>query len=414
MDFQTYIYRVMKSVHPENGCTSKSISQLNQIINVIAENIVDNSINLCKSINHITISCIEIQCSVRILLPSELAKHAISNATKAVTKYNSSIGSSDDTSTVSDKPRKRREKRAGLKFPVARCAKLIKDINRGMRVGQGAPVYLAAILEYLMTKILELSGNICTDYNRKCITPRHVFIAISSDPELSTLFNSMKIYLLDSGVMPYIYKKLLPNKNKTKKLNKTTDNTKKPHRFKPGTVALREIRRYQKTTEDLTQFAPFERYVRNLSKNMHGKYKFQFSDGSLSYLHKVMEYHLIDILNKTQEEALHAGRTSICPDDINIVLKMVNYNTPECFINDDETFIVKNAIVRLARRAGIKRIDSKVYPEIRNYAASFINNVLDNSMIFVEHRKAVNITVDDLQKSLKILRYGNYIHTNIL
>lgn len=412
MDCRTYIYRVLKQVHPDTGCTAKSMTQFNQIVNIIAENIINNAIDLCKSVGHITVSFRDIQSSVRLLLPTELANHAVGEGTKAVTKYNSNMASSDSTESDS-RPRARREYKAGLQFPVARCAKLIKDINRGMRVGQTAPVYLASVLEYLMAEILVLSGNTARDNNRVCITPRHVLVSVGGDDDLTTLFQKMRIHLLDGGVLPNIHDELLPTKNKTKKVTRSTTsngNTKKPHRFRPGTVALREIRRYQKTTDSLTQFAPFERYVRTNCK----KYTehLQFAGGSLQFLHEVMEHNLVDLLTKTQHEALHANRTSINPKDIHMVHKLSgNTISPASEVNDE--FIVKNAIVRLARRAGVKRIESTVYDDIRSYAAGFIKDTLKVAITLVEHRRAVNVTVKDLQLALRMLGYGNYVHTHV-
>lgn len=410
MDCRTYIYRVLKQLHPDTGCTAKSMAQFNQIVNIIAESIINTSIDLCKTMGHITVSCREIQSSVRLLLRGELARHAVSAGTRAVTKYHSSTAvpdSSEDTSEA--RPRSRRETKAGLQFPVARCAKLIKYVNSGMRVGQTAPVYLASVLEYVTSEILELSGNTAREYNRVCITPRHVLLSIEADSELSELFKKMKIHLLEGGVIPYINKGLLPNKNRTKKTNRTPG-TKKTHRFRPGTVALREIRRYQKTTDNLTQFAPFERFVREKCKD--NKHRFQFAGGSLQFLHEVMEHNLVELLEKTQNEALHANRTSISPKDIQMVRQLSeNDIISESGVNDE--FIVKNAIVRLARRAGVKRIESTVYNDVRSYAAGFIEEVLRVSITLVEHRRAVNITVKDLQTALKILGHGNYVHTHV-
>ena len=88
--YATHIYKVLKQVHPDTGISSKSMSIMNSFVNDIFERIASESSRLAK-INKqrkkITVTSREIQTAVRLLLPGELAKHAVSEGTKAVTKY---------------------------------------------------------------------------------------------------------------------------------------------------------------------------------------------------------------------------------------------------------------------------------------------------------------------------------------
>jgi len=103
-----------------------------------------------------------------------------------------------------------RSQRAGLQFPVARILKRIRESNLSHRIYQGAPVYLAAILEYLTAEILELSGNAARDHRKSRITPRHIQLAIRSDEELAKLLQFCTIP--EAGVLPYIHSALITNK----------------------------------------------------------------------------------------------------------------------------------------------------------------------------------------------------------
>lgn len=85
-----YIYKVLKQVHPDVGISSKSMSIMNSFVNDIFERIAGEASRLSHQNKKRTISSREIQTSVRLLLPGELAKHAVSEGTKAVTKYTSS------------------------------------------------------------------------------------------------------------------------------------------------------------------------------------------------------------------------------------------------------------------------------------------------------------------------------------
>lgn len=74
-----------------------------------------------------------------------------------------------------------RSAKAGLAFPVGRVHRLLRKGNYAQRVGAGAPVYLAAVLEYLAAEILELAGNAARDNKKTRIIPRHLQLAIRND-----------------------------------------------------------------------------------------------------------------------------------------------------------------------------------------------------------------------------------------
>ena len=85
-----YIYKVLKQVHPDTGVSSKKMSIMNSFVNDIFERIAAEASRLAHYNKRSTITSREIQTAVRLLLPGELAKHAVSEGTKAVTKYTSS------------------------------------------------------------------------------------------------------------------------------------------------------------------------------------------------------------------------------------------------------------------------------------------------------------------------------------
>ncbi len=98
--------------------------------------------------------------------------------------------------------------KAGLQFPVGRIGRFLKKGKYAGRVGAGAPVYLAAVLEYLTAEILELAGNAARDNKKTRIIPRHIQLAVRNDEELNKLFGSVTI--AQGGVLPNIHSVLLP------------------------------------------------------------------------------------------------------------------------------------------------------------------------------------------------------------
>ncbi|KAL6332783.1 hypothetical protein AAG906_015045 [Vitis piasezkii] len=100
--------------------------------------------------------------------------------------------------------------KAGLQFPVGRIGRYLKKGCYSQRVVTGASVYLATVLEYLATEVLELARNAAWDNQKHRIIPRHVLLAVRNDEELGKLLAGVTIAC--SGVLPNINHILLPKK----------------------------------------------------------------------------------------------------------------------------------------------------------------------------------------------------------
>lgn len=88
--YHTYIYKVLKQVHPDNRISQKAMSVMNSLVNDLENRIVEEAAHLAKVNKKQTIGTREIQTAVRLVFPGELAKHAVDQGTKAVTKFTSS------------------------------------------------------------------------------------------------------------------------------------------------------------------------------------------------------------------------------------------------------------------------------------------------------------------------------------
>ena len=100
-----------------------------------------------------------------------------------------------------------RSSRAGLQFPVSRVHKFLRLGKFSEHVAEGTPVYLAAVLEYLVAEILELSGNAARNIKRRRINPRCILLAVRADEELNQLLP--KVVIPNAGVVPNIHTVLL-------------------------------------------------------------------------------------------------------------------------------------------------------------------------------------------------------------
>ena len=95
---------------------------------------------------------------------------------------------------------------------------------------------------------------------------------------------------------------------------------KKPHRFRPGTVALREIRRYQKSTELLIRKLPFQRLVREIAQDYKTDLRFQST--AVAALQEASEAYLVSLFEDTNLCAIHAKRVTIMPKDIQLARRI--------------------------------------------------------------------------------------------
>ena len=232
--FSTYIYKVLIQVTTNEkqgscGISKKSMSIMNSFITDIFDKTMVEAGKLARVNKRSTVSSREVQSAIRLVLPSELAKHAVSEGTKAVTKFTSAgkgtkavtkavtkFTSADDGSGKGKGKGGRGEKKkatsrsakAGLQFPVGRVARHMKKSRVASRIGAGAPVYMAAVLEYLTAEILELAGNAARDNKKTRVTPRHLQLAVRNDEELNKLLAS--VTFASGGVLPNIHGVLLP------------------------------------------------------------------------------------------------------------------------------------------------------------------------------------------------------------
>ncbi|XP_024620081.1 uncharacterized protein LOC112412572 [Neophocaena asiaeorientalis asiaeorientalis] len=175
-----------------------------------------------------------------------------------------------------------------------------------------------------------------------------------------------------------------------------TGGVKKPHRYRPGTVALREIRRYQKSTELLIRKLPFQRLVREIAQDFKTDLRFQSS--AVMALQEACEAYLVGLFEDTNFQIVFgmSGRGKGGKG-----LGKGGAKRHRKVLRDNIQGITKPAIRRLARRGGVKRISGLIYEETRGVLKVFLENVIRDAVTYTEHAKRKTVTAMDVVYALK-------------
>ncbi len=218
--YGSYIYKVLKQVHPDTGISKKGMAIINSFVGDVFEKVAVEGGKVTRAVaKQATLSARDIQTAVRLTLPRGLAKHAVSEGTKAVTKYTSAQPVAAKKGEKPPPKRKvqgkypSRSTEAGITFPVGRTQRYLKKHANTERVSVKAAVFLAGVLEYLAAEVLELAGNAARDNKKTRIIPRHIQLAVRSDDELSKLISAT---IPGAGVIPSIHTALVPKAKKPK------------------------------------------------------------------------------------------------------------------------------------------------------------------------------------------------------
>lgn len=191
--FNTYIRKLLSTLNPKIGMNSKSLAEVEYMTHYIITRLSESANML---LNNQTLQVDEIRDAIPLAFPSQittLIKSSIQAGDSAVESYKT------NTSDPAFTERKAtREQRAGLIFRLSRCKHSLKILHNYKRIGETAPIFLAAVLEHIVSKILESSFTFVQQSSRSRISSKHLVQAIHSDDNLRILFNDVIL----SGGLP--------------------------------------------------------------------------------------------------------------------------------------------------------------------------------------------------------------------
>lgn len=315
--FEIYISKVLKQISTVNGITTNAKQQLNSAICHILKYICSLTFKLVASSKKKTITLKEIENSLKIVLHGELLLCALKEGNKSCDNISSSKVENINSS---------RQNKACIIFPPSIVEKYLRNFGSStIMVSSLAPVFLASVIEFISFEILDLSINFCKENKHSRITIRDLELSVRSDFELNNLFNKLNLSFLGGGVIPYIHPSLFNKIIKKKKNTTVTPATQ--HRFRYGTMAIKNIRKNQKISNTLILAkTTFEKIIRNSFKKQQtdGPLNVKISKEVFVVIQYFIEQYIVKILNHSNYLSIHAGRVKVIPNDILLYLFFQN------------------------------------------------------------------------------------------
>ena len=408
--YSTYIGRLKGQFGAKVRLNCGVLQQMDRMAQVFARTLSSSAREVCISNKKKTVTDSEVQLAINLYFPENLANETVQEIEKAIKKSVRAHNKKHDAPV-------RREVLAGLVFPVSLTEKFLREFDASkLNVGKNAPIALTAALEYVVRKVLDVSVTMSKENKKATVYPRHMFLAISNDEDLSVLIRNFNLEFMGVGVIPHIRPRLIADKAKKntqaarRRKSRARDSNKKSHKFLPGTVALREIRKYQKSGELLLQKLPFDRMVREIARNL-SEGDIHFGNGTLASIQYFIEQKVVGLLNTSVGLALHANREGVKDKDVQMAWKLTYSWVPQTATeaalddsgnNDGEDKKPKgtNGMVRLGRRGGAKRIGKDAFPIIRQFIHSLVSIILTRTIEFLKYRRVITVGLGDLENSV--------------
>jgi histone H3/H4 len=290
--FEIYISKVLKQVSPDNGITSNAKQQLNSFLCILLKEITTIVSELTIISKRKTISLKEIKNALNVILFGELLSCCMKEGERAC-----------DAFSIETKGSK--HSRANIIFPPSLIDKFLRN-NCNFSIASLAPVYLAAVLEFITFDILDISVKHSKETKHNRITVRDMELSVRNDIELDTLFKKYNISFLGGGVVPFIH-------------NSFQTNTK--------SLAIKNINKQQKNSDSLVLAkSPFEKLVRHVLKEHFSDHS-KISKDVFIILQHFIEQYIIDLLYNANYLTIHAGRIKLIPLDIQLYLSFKTQNS---------------------------------------------------------------------------------------
>lgn len=397
----TYVYRVLKAQHSNTSISAKALGTLNAMVEAVAQELSRRAHNVVQAK---TISSKDVHAACRTLFPAGLADTALAYANDAVTKYTAALDAEKAKDAKEAQPAEGAKEEASKHAKVSRQAraKLLLSVslmehmlrNGACRVGASAPVFLAAVLESLVGAVVGAAVATTQEAGVTRINRRFLNLAVANNGDLAELFNQrVHVVVPDGGVIPGVAPELTAKPKRARARGAPrAEGTERRHRFRPGTVALRNIQQQQRKGTPLLQHAPFDRAVRALAPSTK-----RFSPEAINALQQFIEASIVQLLQDANDLVLHAHRKTLQVSDVDLAVKRAR-----CHDRNDTVVLGLAGMRRLSQRAGVKFVGTPALERAQQYAGGLLAACLVDAGVLREHEGVQTLTTRMVQDALQL------------
>lgn len=392
VDFTTYLGRILRGVHPDRRISDAALKELNSLVNTLGKQVLAKAEELTFEKGQSTIFGKTIRGAAMLLFGESLPKHGLrADKSEGGKKVNVTITAA----------------RAGHFFKSGTGAQ--KQVGKtGLRIGgpkektekrekrEGAAEALAAVLNDFAAGLLKAAT---PRKGKITLKARDLFLASQKVSGIQHYFQSQGITMAGVGAVPTgVNPALVSGKKKARKSKPATGGIRQPHRFRPGTVAVREIKKYQKSDDMLLQVAPFKRVAREFA----GKHR--ISAKAFAALQSYVESEAVALLYAAGMVSINAKRQTVAPKDIKVAkITCGQYagHSKEYRVSSAAAKLSNASIQRLARRGGVKRVATASYDVMKGCISYKVEQIMRGALVFTENSERKTVTSSHIAKGIE-------------
>ena len=301
--FEHHIRKILKQVCTDRDITQQAKSQLNELAIITCKLIKSKITHILTFSKKKTITEAEIQSAVKLIFTGQLAQKSVDEGTKCLSNYL-------NRSKNEELKGQSRQLKADILIPPNILDTFLREnVNY---ISCNAPIFMAAVIEYFLSQILELANNVSSHKKGVRITVNDLEKGVKSDTELAVFFSTYNIYFFDSNIVPFVH----PSFKKTGKNNKKS---------------MKSIIKIQKSCEYVFPKSFFENKFKQYISLVYPEIRYQ--KGCFLYFQDYIEKWIIELLQYTNIITLFSKKSRVCEDDIEIVLSIQKRRIPDFIKN---------------------------------------------------------------------------------
>ncbi len=297
--FEHHIRKILREICPLRDITQKAKEQLNEVMIVTCKIITNKALFIVKSNGKKTLSENDLQSAIKLVFVGQLSQKSVEEGRKCLKNYSESVNDKNSKG-------KSRNEKADILVPPSLLEKFLKI--QGLYVSSSAPIFLAGVIEYFVSQILELANNSSIQKNNVRLTVYDIENGIKLDRELNSFFVSNNIYLQGSGIVSYIH----PNLKTKTSLN--------------DIKSLKIIEKIQENTDYIFPKTCIDAKFKSYIELTYPDARYQ--KDCFMYFQDYLEKWMVELLQNSNNITLYSKKTRVTSNDIELALSIMERRQP--------------------------------------------------------------------------------------